>query len=309
LAKFDFPGINLETVGKDGNLQLTGTLNLSQPLPPLEKWQFPKNMIHQPLTSFAAARGFGPWLKNQSWAKWFDLSPEPDQAFSWSLGLSPLQSFIAIPVSDGTNALAQLGRNLSANEDWRNGLMSPFLLSVNPDHIYLQGVPFMEPQVNALRDPSGDFLFLNVFPNMPRGKSPPPELFQTINQDNLVFYHWEATSTRLKCLPELTQFALLLTRHRQLDANSAAGKWLNLIGPALGPSTTEVAQTGPVQLSFARNAPAGLTALELIALANWLEAPDFPGCDLRLPPPPKRPPLHRPIKKLSAPAPAPPAGH
>jgi hypothetical protein len=305
LAKFDFPAIKMEAAGKDGYLQLNGTFNLSTPLPPLEKWQFPTNMIHQPLTSFAAARGFWPWLKNQSWAKWFDLSPQPNQAFSWSLGLMPLQSFIAIPVPNATNALAQLGRNLKTNEDWRNGLMSHFPLSVTNGQISLQGVPFMEPQVNALHDPSGDFLFLNVFPNTAVGKPAPPGLFQAINKDNLIFYDWEDTSMRLKCLPELTQFALLMTRHRQLDANSAAAKWLNLIGPGLGASTTEAVQTGPLQLSFTRNAPAGLTALELIALANWLEAPDFPACDLRLPPPPKMPPLlHRPVKKLSSPAPA-----
>ena len=115
---------------------------------------------------------------------------------------------------------------------------------------------------------------------------------------------------RLKCLPELTQFALLMTRHAQLDANSAAAKWLDLIGPRLGASTTEVTQTGPQQLSFARNAPAGLTALELIALANWLQAPNFPGCDLRLPPRPRTPPLlHHPVKQLSSPAPAPAVRH
>jgi hypothetical protein len=310
LAKFDFPAINLEAVGKDGSVLLTGTFNLSTPLPPLEKWQYPTNMVHQPLTSFAAARGFGPWLKNQSWAKWFALSPQPNQAFSWSLGLMPLQSFIAIPVPNATNALAQLGRNLSANEDWRNGLMSSFLLTNATDYISLQGVPFMAPRVNALRDSSGDFLFLNVFPNTAVGKPAPPGLFQAINKDNLVYYHWEDTPMRLKCLPELTQFALLMTRHRQLDADSAAAKWLNLIGPRLSASTTEVLQTGPQQLSFARNAPAGLTGLELIALANWLQATNFPGCDLRLPPPLKKPPLlHQPVKKLSSPVPAPAARH
>jgi hypothetical protein len=28
-----------------------------------------------------------------------------------------------------------------------------------------------------------------------------------------------------------------------------------------------------------------LTAIELFALACWLEAPDFPGCDLKMPTP------------------------
>jgi len=82
---------------------------------------------------------------------------------------------------------------------------------------------------------------------------------------------------------------LLITRHKQLDANSAAGKWLNQIGPTLGNSVTKVTQTGPSELTFMRKAPGGLTAFELTALANWLEATNFPGCDLRLPPRPLRP--------------------
>jgi hypothetical protein len=69
---------------------------------------------------------------------------------------------------------------------------------------------------------------------------------------------------------------------------------------------TEVTQTGPEELSFDRKAPSGLNAVELIALANWLEAPNFPGCDLLLPPR-RIIPMHLPMKKLAAPplAPAP----
>jgi len=37
-------------------------------------------------------------------------------------------------------------------------------------------------------------------------------------------------------------------------------------------------------LAFSRKAPGGLTALELFAFASWLEATNFPGCDLRAPP-------------------------
>jgi hypothetical protein len=72
----------------------------------------------------------------------------------------------------------------------------------------------------------------------------------------------------------------MLTQHRQLNAGSVADQWLNHIGPTLGDSVTEVTQTGPSELSFTRSAPAGLTAIELMALAEWLEAPNFPGCDM-----------------------------
>lgn len=308
LAKFDLPVIHLQVTGSHSNLFLAGQFDLSQPLPALEKWQIPTNIIHDPLTSFTAARGFAPWLENQSWARPLLISPEPDQLFVWSLGMMPLQTFIAAPVSNGTNALAQLGGNLSANTNWERHLMSHFKLETTPKRISLADVPFSAPEVQALSEKNGDFLVADIFPNLPRGKFPSPVLYQQLELTNLVYYHWEITALRLKALPQMTQLALLLTRHRQLQAASPAAKWLNYFGPRMGTSVTEVMQSGPRELSFVRQAPAGLTAVELIALANWLEAPNFPGCDLSLPPREFVPQtIHTPVKKMTAPVAPPPA--
>ena len=52
-------------------------------------------------------------------------------------------------------------------------------------------------------------------------------------------------------------------------------------------------------MTFTRQAPGAFTAVELFALANWLEADDFPGCNLKMPP---RNPK---FKRLHPPAPAP----
>ena len=145
-------------------------------------------------------------------------------------------------------------------------------------------------------------MFAGVFPNGPKTKPLPPELFTQLGQTNLVYYHWEITAERLKLLPQLSQLALMVTRHRQLDAQSAAGKWLDRVGPTLGNTVTEVTQTAPNELTFMRKAPGGLTAVELTALANWLEATNFPGCDLRLPPlntqvvRTRKPPVRHPCK-------------
>jgi hypothetical protein len=307
-AKFDFPGIKMQITGNNGNLQLTGQFNLGQPLPILDKWQIPTNIIHQPLTSFTAVRGFAPWLENQKWAKTLEISPEPDQLFIWSLGLMPLQTFIAAPVSNATNALAQLGKNLVTYTNWQSDFIYHTGVDITANRVAMTNVPFVAPEVVALQEKSGDFLFADVFPNIPQGKAPPQELLQAFDQDNLVFYQWEKTSERLKVLPQLTQLVLMLNNQRQLDLNSTAAKWLNLIGPTLGICTTEVTKTGPQELAFTRKAPAGLTAFELITLANWLEAPNFPRCDLSLPPM-RFTPLHKPVKKLSAPATLPPAKH
>ena len=262
-------------------------------------------MIHPPLTSFTAVRGFAPWLENQPWAKRLQLSPEPDQAFIWSLGISPLQTFIAVPVPNATSALAQLDQNLFSNTNWQNHLIFPLGFSRTTNAISFANLPYVQPEVTALNTVSGDYLFADVSPNLPRGKALPHALLQALDRDNLVYYHWEITSDRLAVLPQLTQMALMMTQRKQLGQGEAAAVWLNHIGPTLGNCVTEVTQTGPSELTFVRTAPVGLTAIELIALANWLQAPNFPGCDLNLPPFPIIR-HHNHHKKLATPA-SPPA--
>jgi hypothetical protein len=290
LNTFDFPGMALQVVGRDGNLWSSGRFTLARPLPPLKKWRMPASIIHQPLVSFTAVRGIGPWLERQSWARPYEIQPPPDQFFIWALPQIPFQTFAAAPVPEAAAALAQLHTKLSASPaiDSQNPFFSPLTTRMTNNQISWRGVPFVAPFVQALHEPAGDFLFGGFFPNAPDPEPPPPELLAQLDRSNLVFYHWEITAPRLKNLPQLTQLILLLTRHEQLAANSAATQWLDRIGPTLGNTVTEITQTAPDELSFKRKAPAGLTAIELIAFANWLETTNFPGGNLRLPPLPQK---------------------
>jgi hypothetical protein len=285
-SKFDFPKTELRVNGRDGNLRLSGKFQLAQPMPPLEKWQLPTNAIRQPLDSFTAVRDFAPWLAKQSWAWRFEISPPPNQVFIWSLAQISFQTFAALPVPDATAALAQLDArlpaSLSKSAARQNLFLSTLTATMTNNEITWRGVPFISPFVQALHEPSGDFLLGGFFPNSPPAQPLPPELLAVFDQPNLVYYHWEITAERLQLQLQLLQLALLLTQHQQLAAESAAGQWLKLIGPKLGVTVTEITQTAPAELTFERSAPGGLTALELFALASWLEAPDFPGCDLSL---------------------------
>ena len=308
LKEYDFPKIQMQVVGRGGNLQLTGRLALAQPLPPLENWRLPASTIRQPLISFTAARGVGPWLAKQPWMRPLEIQPQPDQLFIWALARIPFQTFAAEPVPDAKAALAQLDRRLSADTNWQRHFTIPLTLTMTNNEISWRGMPFITPFVQAVREPAGDFLFGGFFQNPPTTRPLPPELLAPLNQPNLVYYHWEITAERLKELPQLSQLLLMLTRHRQLGGQSAAGKWLNRVDPALGSSVTEVTQTAPNELAFKRTAPGGLTAIELLAFANWLEAPQFPALDLRLPPPRVRP-GQKPVKPLSTPPAAPTTPH
>ena len=300
LREFDFPKIQMQAVGHDRNLQLTGKLTLTQALPPLEKWRVPTSTIHQPLVSFTAARGAGPWLAKQSWMQPLVIQPQPDQLFIWALGRIPFMTFAAEPMPDAKAALARLYQRLSADTNWRRNFIGPFTMTNANDEISWRGMPFIMPFVRAVREPAGDFLVGGFFPNPSKAPPPPPELLAPLNQPGLVYYHWEVTAERLQELPQFSQLMFTLTHHHQVDYVSTAGKWLNRVGPSLGSTVTEVTQTAPNELAFKRTAPGGLTAIELLAFVNWLEVPGFPAFDLRLLPPRIRP-GQKPFNMLSTP--------
>lgn len=287
---FDLPRTQLQLAGRAHNLHLDGKLIFPQALAlTLEKWRIPVETIHAPLISFTALRGIAPWLARQKWAQPYEPSPVPNQMFVWAMDQVPLQTFAAWPVPDGKKALREIEQKMSANQGWQSQIVTPLTMTMTNNQIDWRGLPFVAPSLQAVREPAGDFLFASVFPNGPKNRPPPEELFAQLSQPDLVYYDWEITAERLKLLPQLSQLALMATRHQQLDAKSVAGKWLAAIGPTLGNSVTELTQTAPNELSLKRSAPGGLTAIELTALGSWLEAPNFPGCDLRLPPPMHRP--------------------
>jgi len=298
LAKFDFPKIQMQVVGSNGELRFTGKLNLSSPLPALAQWQLPATVIHQPFVSFTAARGIAPWLEKQSWAQRYEVSPMPNQFFVWALPAVPFQTFAAAPVPNANAAINQLGAKISAAQNPNpqpGALMMPITSQLTNNEITWRGIPFASPFIKALHEKSGDFLFGGYFPNVARSQPLPQELFAALNQPGLVYYHWETTSNRAPQVLQISQLGFLLTQHKQLDGNSVASKWLNSFVPKLGATVTTAAQTSPTEITFSRRAPGGFTAAEFYTLANWLEAANFPSCDLKLPPHPnikRRPSMH-----------------
>jgi len=288
--KFDLPEMQLQVVGSGNNLQMAGKFIFPQPLDlPLEKWRIPTNTIREPFISFTAVRGFAPWLEKQRWVRPFKIEPTPDQVFVWALDQIPFQTFAAVPVPDATNAIRQLGGNLSATlgKDFQHPALGLLTLVTNDNEIAWRGFPFISPFVQNVREPAGDFLLAGLFPNSPDSGPLPPELFATLAPANLVFYHWEITAERLPEVRNLSQFALMFAQCDQLDGKSAAAKWLDRIGPTLGNAVTTITQTAPDELTFTRKAPGGLIAIEFVALANWLEATNFPLGRFQLPALPK----------------------
>jgi len=284
VAKFDVPPTRLQVSGKNGEFEATGRLYLAQPLPPLQKWQFPTNLVHSPFLSFTAARGVSDWLRQQPWAVGLGLNPLPDQLFTWVEPQIPLLTFAALPMANAPAVLPKVAGLV--NDALRaNPTDSPYFgvaVQSGNNEISVTGMPFAAPFLQARQEPGGEFLFGGFIPQTPRGQTAPPELFARLSQPDLVFYHWEITSERMKVFPQLYQLSFLFTLHRQLEGGTAANNWLKQLTPALGPTVTTATEVSPTELAFSRHAPAGLTAVELVALCSWLEAPNFPGCDLRM---------------------------
>jgi hypothetical protein len=275
LGKLDFPKFALQTVGYEEFFYVTGSLDLSQPLPPLEKWQVPTNLISQPFDSFTAARGIGPWLEGQHWFKFLRVQPQPDQFFIWALPRIPFETFGAEPVPNSDAAVAQIRQRLAANTNWQNHFM-PVKVITNDDKI-LFSMAFMSPFLQVDHEAAGDFLYGGFFPNDSGSGPLPAQLAGELNAPGTVYYHWELTSDRLKELPELTQLILMTSEYRQLAGDSAGENWLKSLKFKEVPTITVAGESAPTKVQFIRTAPGGLTALEFLALANWLDSPDFPS--------------------------------
>jgi hypothetical protein len=313
LKDFALPETHFTVTAPDDNFRVSGKFFFPENLAlNLEPWRVPTNTLHQPFNSFTAVRGFAAWFQSQPWAQPYQIAPAPNQFFSWSLPYSPFQTFAAIPVPDAAGALAQTYARLTPVLDAANArdyFMAPISLDKTNNDFGFIGMPFIAPYLKALNEPAGQFLFWETFPNTTKSKPLPPELFQRLATKNLVFYHWEITAERMSQLLNLSQFGLMITSHKQLEDTSAAFKWLQRFSGALGNTDTEITQSGPAEFTFARKAPGIFTGAELFALANWLEAANFPGCDLRLPPrSPRLKQLHqKQLQQHATPVPAP--GH
>jgi hypothetical protein len=140
------------------------------------------------------------------------------------------------------------------------------------------------PQVRSFNDAGGEFLIAEFFPNPSGTNAFASELFARVTgRTNLAYYGWENTTARLAQWRGLSQLVLMLAKQPQLDADSASAKWLDAVGAQLAQSVTEATVRGTNQVTVQRTSAIGLTAFEMVALANWIESPSFPLCGYRLP--------------------------
>ena len=116
-----------------------------------------------------------------------------------------------------------------------------------------------------------------IFPVPPSTNPPPAELIsQLTNRDNILYYDWEITQFRLAQIRSLIPLLSIVTTLPPLDNSAPANLWMEAIQSKLGNTVTELSLTSPATISMLRTSHIGLNGLELVALAYWLESPEFP---------------------------------
>jgi hypothetical protein len=275
--------VHLTATGDHGNVRTRATLDLARPLTaPLPTWEIPTNLIHAPLTSFTAARGFAEWLSAlPAWQKLQFIVP-PDQAFIWAQVQAggPFVTYFAAPLPGASIQLAHLAGYLVPKADpWlaTNG-QSSFQWQTNTSTLLWNDAFLVTPSLKSIRLNQHDYVLGGLIPFSAGNPNPMPhEMLQAVlDTPGLMYYQTELTGDRIEDDLFIGQ-ALRLTFHRpQMPAKAAGTLWLKNLEPLLAGSTTGVTQTGPQQLTFTRTSSIGLTALELHLLADWLESPQFP---------------------------------
>ncbi|MEK7684334.1 MAG: hypothetical protein AAB466_02800 [Verrucomicrobiota bacterium] len=258
---------------------------------PLEKWQIPTNTIRDPLVSFTAGQGVGPWLSQLELLKPLELNPAPNQFFAWAQAYSAFHVYGAMPVSDATSVLNHFTKVLlpKINTNLQERAVGELVRLTNQPGVFWRGLPIIVPFVHPSPEPGGHFIYGGIFPAPVGTNLPPPELFaEFASRTNLLYYDWEITQARLAQLRPLFKLLSIVTSKPFQNTNSLAEKWLGEIEPSLGNTTTEISVTSPQELTLVRKSHLGLTGVELIALAHWAESPDFPRLNFDISFGPKR---------------------
>lgn len=293
----EWPTIAFSVAPGDGHLKVDATISLGEPYEfrkPL--WHYPIEHIDDPIISFAAIRGVGPWLEGISAVRGLGIEPPPDQMSAWSdVGPVVYLSHLAFPMNNATNTLGGIAEAIAS--DYGASLREHTMGEINwmPEQgklIWQNLIPLLYPYAEALSETTGQFVRLGLFPLRIRGETTPPPagLFAELDsEDGVIYYQWEVTEPRLlqwKAILnhfEPVRYSYLVStgvRSPKFRTFKISDFWLGEMGRHLGNSVTKVIQTSPTELTVSRRAHIGLTALELVKASRWLELNGFLGDEL-----------------------------
>ena len=286
------PVVELSYSSQGDSIRTQGALKFAQPVPlQLEAWRFPTNSVRDPLVAFTAVQGIRDAWNDSRWTQTFEMKPAPNQIFIWSQAKLPFLTFAACPATDVTNSLRRASATLPALIMSSLGAhkTGKFVFNASRSEISWTELPLFHPFLHPAVEPNGQFLLGGIYPSI--ASNPPPQelISQVVGRTNLVYYDWEITQERLAqesiVLPLMNA---VLASKLKLDfgterTNSYIQPWLKALGPLLGNTITEATAGSNREIAFVRRSHLGLTSLELVFLAHWLDDPGFPLFGYALP--------------------------
>jgi hypothetical protein len=285
LTNYSLPPMDLKVIPRGDALRTEATFKFPNSLPiKFETWKIPTNIVTEPLVSFTCAQGIAPWLKNARGFSTLGLKNPPNQMFMWGLGSAHVQTFLAVPMPDPTNAVKELAPRLpNFLKTYFTNAPGKYLWISNRAEWVWADLLMIIPNLRPEKLPSGEYLVAGLFPIRLGSNTAPAELFgQVTARTNLVYYDWELTQDRLPHARQTLQLVDIFNRRHLGSTNSISYRWSVDIAPFLGNSVTEMTLSSPKQLSLVRKSHLGLTSFELMLLTRWIESPGFP---LRYEPP------------------------
>jgi len=238
-------------------------------------WQIPGDLMRGQIISFTAGQNVAAFLNVNPALSRLPGNPLTNQFYFWAGDQMPFLNYMAWPEADASNVLNELSTQAPA-------ALNPILKRFNGTELVwhpearqlsMQNIRLFVPALEAVQAHDGPFLLLSSFPRTPGNAAPDALLSQIKGRTNLVAYDWELTGRRLSELQILGGMIANRACAQKSEGEDYAEiemKWLEGLVPLGGATVTEITRVAPNELSVTRQAPVGLTAVELTLFADWL---------------------------------------
>jgi hypothetical protein len=268
--------IRITVTPNEDNLQISARILTTETIPwKTEPWQIPKDLMRGSIISFTAGQNVAAFLKMNPTLSHLPGNPLTNQFFCWALDQMPLLNYMAWPEANASNTLEKLSTEAPAglNPELKRFNGTELLWQPRGNALMLRNIRLFVPNLQAVQGIDGPFLLLSSFPRSLQAAPVPDRLLGQIDgHTNLVYYDWELTGRRLQEWQMLSK----MIANRALAQNGHAGddsfiehEWLGGLGSLTGNTVTEIKRVAPNELSVTRKGPMGLTAVELVLLADW----------------------------------------
>jgi hypothetical protein len=237
----------------------------------LTAWQIPTNTIREPLIAFTAIQGVGDRFGKLDA---FKNHPAPNQLFVWSDRISLFSMYAAVKVDNARAFIKDVALGLNIPE-LNKKIVGNFEFDTNNFGLYLTGLPIAVPFLRPAHSNDANFVFVGAMPTGTwNSNAMPAELTREVaSRTNLVYYDWELGHARIAQIRPLSQIAAMASRKPVLNLSDPANKWLTAAESKLGNTVTEIAKTGPRELSLVRSSDSGFSAMELFTFVQWVAGP------------------------------------